>query len=354
MPRAVHDPQADALEALHELLLDLGQALLGDAPAQVERLGAHAAHADHARGDPGGALDVAAHAVGVLAVEDVLGGHGAERPDEVADVLVAPAREALLLLDRLVVSQRAAAHADRQPRGEDVVHVDVAGHGVTGLVDGDRAALLVDVVHADRGARLDRRHRLDDVLAVELLARLGVRVGQRHRAHLLDHGRGVPVGHARQLVAALGAVEVLVVADAVQVEVEDVLAVVLGRRAEPDVAAHAPGADERRVERVEGHVGGADEVDLLGPRLGRLDAQAQPADPARDDVGRVEERVEAVGEELAHHRRLVDAVHLHQQLVERQPAAHAAHAREHDALDAVAHGAQRARRGRRRAARRAT
>jgi hypothetical protein len=90
----------DALEALHELLLDLGQALLGHAPAQVERLGAHAAHAHHARRDPGGALDVAAHAVGVLAVEDVLGGHGAERPHEVADVLVAPAREALLLLDR--------------------------------------------------------------------------------------------------------------------------------------------------------------------------------------------------------------------------------------------------------------
>jgi hypothetical protein len=66
------------------------------------------------------------------------------------------------------------------------------------------------------------------------------------------------------------------------------------------------------------------------------------ADRRGTDVGRVEERVEAVREELAHERRLVDAVHLHQQLVERQPAAHAAHAREHDALDAVAHGAERA------------
>jgi hypothetical protein len=119
-------------------------------------------------------------------------------------------------------------------------------------------------------------------LRSKLLARLGVRVGQRHRAHLLDHGRGVPVGHARQLIAALVAVEVLVVADAVEVEVEDVLAVVLRRRAEPDVAAHAPGADERRVERLERHVGGADEVDLLGARLGRLDAQPQPCGSARD------------------------------------------------------------------------
>jgi hypothetical protein len=139
-------------------------------------------------------------------------------------------------------------------------------------MDGDRAGLLLDVVDADRGARLDRRHRLDNVLAVELRAPLGVRVGQRHRADLLDHGRGVPVGHARQLVAAVLAVETLLVADAPQVEVEDVLAVVLGRRAEPDVAAHAARADERRIERFEGHVGGADEVDLLGPWLGRLEA----------------------------------------------------------------------------------
>ena len=39
-------------------------------------------------------------------------------------------------------------------------------------------------------------------------APVGVRVGQRHRADLLDHRRGVAVGDPRQLVAALGRVEV--------------------------------------------------------------------------------------------------------------------------------------------------
>src|SRR3712207_8716936 len=39
---------------------------------------------------------------------------------------------------------------------------------------------------------LDRRHRLDDVAPPELLAPVGVRVGQRHRADLLDHRGGVP------------------------------------------------------------------------------------------------------------------------------------------------------------------
>src|SRR3954451_22099688 len=47
------------------------------------------------------------------------------------------------------------------------------------------AALLCEGVHAAGRARLDRRHRLDDVLAVEVLARLGVDVSQGHRADLL-------------------------------------------------------------------------------------------------------------------------------------------------------------------------
>src|SRR6202020_314655 len=48
--------------------------------------------------------------------------------------------------------------------------------------------------------------------------------------------------------------------------------------------------------------------------------QAQLPDLARDHEHRVEEGVEAVGEDLAHQRRLVDAVHHHQQLVERLAA----------------------------------
>ena len=134
---------------------------------ELDRLGPHAAHADHPGGARGRALDVAADPGRVLAVEDVLGRHRPERPDQLADLLVAPAREALLLLDRLVVAQRAAALADRQAGGEHVGHVDVRGDGVAGLVDRHRAGLVGDVVDALRGARLDRRHRLDDVVPVE-------------------------------------------------------------------------------------------------------------------------------------------------------------------------------------------
>ena len=52
-------------------------------------------------------------------------------------------------------------------------------------------------------------------------------------------------------------------------------------------------------------------------------------EPLRDEVQRVEERVELARAEALHaQRRLVDAVHHDQQLVERQPAA-AAHAAGH-------------------------
>ena len=69
-------------------------------------------------------------------------------------------------------------------------------------------------------------------------------------------------------------------------------AVVLGRRAEVDVAAHPARAHERGVQRVERDVRGADEVDLLAARLGRAHPQADAAQALRHDVERVEERVE--------------------------------------------------------------
>ena len=101
--------------------------------------------------------EVAADAVRVLAVEDALGRHRAEAPDDQADLLAAETAEALLLLERLVVAERAAAHADRQARRLAALHVDVAGDRVTGFVDRDRARLAGHVVDADRGARLERR-----------------------------------------------------------------------------------------------------------------------------------------------------------------------------------------------------
>jgi hypothetical protein len=131
-------------------------------------------------------------------------------------------------------------------------------------------------------------------------------------------------------------IEIGLVGDLGQVQVQDVEAVVLGGRAEPDVATHSSRTGERRVEHVDGHVAGADEVDLLLAWTRRPQAQRELADLARDHEHRVQEGVDAVGDHLAHQRRLVDAVHHDQQLVER----HAAHAATHaeagiEALDAL-------------------
>ena len=118
-----------------------------------------------------------------------------------------------------------------------------------------------------------------------------------------------------------------IVRDLAEVEVEDVLAVVLRRRAEVDVAAHAARARERRIEPVHRDVRGADEVDLLAARPRAWNAERDLADAARHDIRRVEQGVDAVRQDAAHERRAVDAVHHHEQLVQGELAAahHPAH-----------------------------
>ena len=137
--------------------------LVGDPVGEVDRRRAHAVAADHLRGAPGDHAEVAADAGRRLVVEDVLGGHRAEAPDQVADLLGAPVAEAVLDLHRLVVAAGGAALADRQPRRDAVLHVDVAADGVPGLVDRGRALLVLRVRLADRDAGLDGRHRLEQV-----------------------------------------------------------------------------------------------------------------------------------------------------------------------------------------------
>jgi hypothetical protein len=96
-----------------------------------------------------------------------------------------------------------------------------------------------------------------------------VRDRERHRRDLLEHRRRVAVRDARHLLAAGILVELGRVRDLVQVQVEDVEAILLRRRAEPDVPAQAAGSRQRRVEPVDGDVRGADEVDLLPARARR-------------------------------------------------------------------------------------
>ena len=124
-----------------------------------------------------------------------------------------------------MVPERAAANADGDPGRLGALHEDVRG-GVAGLVDRDR--LVSSGTYSTLTAVPDSTVviALDDVVPAEALA-AGMGERERHRADLLDHRRAVAQGDPRQLVAALLAIEVLVVRDLRDVEVEDVPAVAL-------------------------------------------------------------------------------------------------------------------------------
>ena len=229
------------------------------------------------------------------------------------------------------MAERLAAHADRDPGRLRALHVDVAGRGVAGLVQSDRPRVLLGILDVDGGPGLDRRHGLEDVGGVESLAAVCMRIGQRHRADLLDHRRRVAASDAGELVALLLGVELPLVVDLADVEVEDVLAVGLRGRPQPDVPPHAPRARERGIELADGDVRGADEIDLVLPRLRPRNTQREAAHPRGDDVGRVEERVRPVREQAAEEGRVVDPVHDDEELVQRELAA-AHHPRDGAAL----------------------
>src|SRR5438270_467967 len=97
--------------------------------------GAMSSAADHRGRGGGGGEHVAAHPLGVLAVEDMLGGHRTERHDQVAHHATAEVREALVLLHALVVAEGAPALANRQPGGEQFIAEEhVACRGMPRLV----------------------------------------------------------------------------------------------------------------------------------------------------------------------------------------------------------------------------
>ncbi len=143
--------------------------LLGLAVARrhLERLRAHRRAADHPGRPPRDALDVAADAARVLAVEDALGRHRAERVDDVREHLVLEREHPVFLLDHPVVATGLAALLDRETRRLGALHVEVTGDCVPGLVDRDGALLDPDVLGADRRAGVERRQRLDEVVPAE-------------------------------------------------------------------------------------------------------------------------------------------------------------------------------------------
>src|SRR4029078_5574565 len=93
-------------------------------------------------------------------VEDALGRHRTEAPDELSEHLALEPGEALFLLPGLVVPAGVAPAPDRQARRLEVIHERVPGDGVARLVDRDGAALALDVLDPDLGARLERCARL--------------------------------------------------------------------------------------------------------------------------------------------------------------------------------------------------
>jgi hypothetical protein len=120
---AVHELRADRLEALHHaLFLFLAALLVGDPVGTGRSARAPSREADQCdRRCVGGRADVTADAVVFWPVEDVLGGHRAEAPDQIADLSRAPVAEAVLDLHRLVVAAGGAALADREARGHPVL-----------------------------------------------------------------------------------------------------------------------------------------------------------------------------------------------------------------------------------------
>jgi len=106
---------------------------------------------------------------------------------------------------------------------------------------GDCNLVAFCVLDGYREAGLDVAHRFSKVFPVESIAAFLKRVEQRERKHLLDIGRRVFVGDARELVAAARRVERGIVVLLVEVESSDVLSVFARREAEHDLRPKRPG-----------------------------------------------------------------------------------------------------------------
>src|ERR671922_83382 len=91
-----------------------------------------------------------------------------------------------------------------------------------------------------------------------------------------------------------------------------------------------------RIESLQRDVRRPDEVDLHAPRPRRRQAERETAEAPRHDVGGVEDRVDGAREDAAQEGRVVDPVHRHEELVERELAAAAHHPREEPLVQEVA------------------
>ena len=281
--RVLHDARHLVVDALGRLLrVVLRVAVVAAQEHLVVRLaehlcaqlGAHAVLRDDGAGHLRGALEVVARARGDVVAEDLLGHATAHEYGQLVAHLAERVEHLVLLGDGQRVAERPSARDDA-----DLVHgigmrQQVADEGVAALVVGDGVLGLL-VHHATLALRAgdDALHRLrhlllrDDLLAAPrrqkraLVHEVG-QIGTREARRELGHLRQIHIA-AERLVLGM--------------HLQDLLAALHVRRVHHDLAVEAAGTQKRRVEHV-GAVRGGDE----------------------------------------HHRVVrLEAVHLHEQLVER-------------------------------------
>ena len=197
---------ADLLEALHHALACLVLGLV--VAAQVDVLGRHPAGADHPGRAVGRRLDVAADAGRVLAVEDALGRHRAERPDRAARsprcATTRTAPPSAAPCDGRASRRGGGSRAVSTPRPSGTRAPRRRGPAswiATARVSSGTYSMLIavpdsTVVIASTRSSQPNASRPEWWAIVE-----------RHRADLLDHRRRVAHRHAGELVAPAAAVE---------------------------------------------------------------------------------------------------------------------------------------------------
>ena len=235
---------------------------------------AHAVVGDHRAGRLRGLLNVIRGAGRRIAEHDLFGDATTHAVDQVVEELVAGLVEAVLGGHDHRVAQRAAARQDRHLRHRIRVVQRGGGQGVARLVV--RGHGLVVVVH-DAGALLRARdHAVDGLVDGALVDELHVRA-RGEQCGLVEDVRQVRAREAGRALGDLTQVHLRGERLALRVDLQDGLAALQVGGLDGDLTVETPRAQQRRIEDV-----GA---------VGRRD---------QDDVGA-----------------LIEAVHLHEELVER-------------------------------------
>src|SRR5215204_260048 len=288
--------------------------LVGERTEGVEPL-AHPEQADHRRRRPGRLLQIPAHARRGLAEVDVLGRPRRERRLDAGHHIRAGADVALL---PLLVADEPEGVLPLDNR--DDLHLELlalqipGGDSVAGLVGGDLHLLLLVVLDGLLQADLIRQLRRPDVLPAQRVPAVLEGEDQGLVYDVLDPGRRVADRRLRQLLQVY-----LFVLDFLEVVVGYVHPALLVGKTYVQAPVEAPGSQEGGVEGV-GLVGGPDNKYVVGRRL--------PLEVAAD-----EER-DHTPQETPEASWLLQAVHLHQELVDEHPA-HAHPAQPHASHDPV-------------------